>query len=100
VRTAAQIKIETGWGTVFATITDKVWKCEGEGIPEQALSIYERTLQSSVERDMPCGPLPSGAIDNDLARAAAQRYGSNLISLDERPDISPQYHEDGTPCVY
>ncbi|MCX6379708.1 MAG: hypothetical protein NT023_09580 [Armatimonadetes bacterium] len=101
VKTGAQVKFEFGMGTVFATIRGKVWKCEGEGVPEEALRIYERALQGRVKEDLGVQPpLASRAYDNIIARSAAKRSCGIVIYLDERPDSSPQYTEDGVMIIY
>ncbi len=85
IKTGITVKFEFGMGTVFATIRNKVWKCEGAGIPEQALRIYERALQADVEdveKDTAIvHPATAASRDFVAAQKAAERHGGAILEL-------------------
>ncbi len=101
IKTGVRVRFEFGMGTVIATITDRIWKCEGESVPSEVLRIYERSLQARVEDDTAIvQPATAAARDFVAARKAAERHGGTLLSIDEREDTSPQYTQEGTMIVY
>ncbi|MCX6382086.1 MAG: hypothetical protein NT023_21860 [Armatimonadetes bacterium] len=96
IKTGITVKFEFGMGTVFATIRNKVWKCEGAGIPEQALRIYERALQADIKKDTAIvHPATAASRDFVAAQKAAERHGGSILELTapEMGENSPSNEE-------